>query len=85
MRIILIIQFVIIALGAYYIYTLSNAEEVKVVPAVAAIPVVETTKPVYREEVASTTEIKADTTTSVSGGTDVGMEYPILDGEAEAQ
>jgi hypothetical protein len=83
MRAIILIQAIIIVLGAYYIYTMSHAVKVEQspVPVVQMIPAT-TTNEVHPGYVPPTTQPPSDVppaTTSksvIKGPNDAGMEYP---------
>lgn len=86
MRIIILIQTIIIIVGAYYVYTLSKgAAEQEGADSAISIEVVETPAPTSPQEVEA--EVSASTTADVpvSGGNDAGMEYPTLDTEVFPQ
>jgi len=83
MRTIILIQAIIIVLGAYYLYTLTHVTKVEQSPA----PVVEmvpasTTSTIHPGYVPPTTQppkddVSSSATSTVKGATDVGgMEYP---------
>lgn len=84
MKAIILLQSIIIVLGAYYIYTMSHAVSVEPSP-VPVVDMVPTTSPtdVHEGYVAPTkqppTDVAATATvkTTVTGGNDAGMEYPI--------
>ncbi len=85
MRIVIIIQTIIILLGAYYYYTQSQEE--KVVPEVI-VPTLQpaTSTDNYSGYVPPTenppgyeAEIPTPASTTVSGASDSGMEYPTMD------
>ncbi len=83
MKIILIIQAIIIVLGAYYIYTLRQTTEEPVVatPVVTPEPLPET-PPLTP----TTSPIEPVTVESeISGPNDAGMEWPIIEGELESR
>ena len=87
MRTIILVQSIIIVLGAYYIYTLSAAAPVvqTPVPAVEIVPVSTTTE-VRTGYSGPTTQPPEPTalpdtfisTSSVTGPNDAGMEYPTM-------
>ena len=90
MKIIILIQSIIILVGAYYIYTLPQAKTVvESAPTVQIVPVdtvregyvPPTTQPPRDESV--TTETSASS--NISGPSDVGMEYPIMDEGIQVQ
>ena len=83
MRAILLIQSIIILLGAYYIYTLSHVTKVELSP-VPVVQMVPTSTPNKLREgyTPPTTQPPKDTpviqatTSSITGPSDAGMEYP---------
>jgi hypothetical protein len=88
MRTIIIIQTIIILAGAYYVYQLSQPKEMPASPTLEA-----TTTPAFLEGYTPPTENpppfeNVATTTQesdITGHSDVGMEYPIMDGELEVR
>jgi hypothetical protein len=78
MKIILVIQSLIILVGAYYIYTLAYpTKEVEEVVEVAPLP---TSTPAAVEiEATATTETKSNTPAPSAGPNDAGMEWPTLE------
>lgn len=88
MRIIIIIQTLIILAGAYYLYQQSQPAEMPTTPTLEA-----TTTPALLEgytpptenpppfDNVATTTVESD----ITGHSDVGMEYPIMDGELEVR
>lgn len=87
MRKIIILQSLLILAGAYYIYTLQQSSNSVTKPEQtqdqSADDVVETTE---ADEVAvATTTADVATTSGISGPSDVGMEFPIPDNEADLQ
>lgn len=87
MRIILIVQFIIIALGAYYVYTLTAApgDDSKIGAPVSVESKEETAQAKINQTASTTIETEATTPVPVSVGTDVGMEYPDIGSETIAQ
>jgi len=88
MKLIIIIQTLIIIAGAYYVYLLSNKDEVIVEPvAETSMPVVEPGTP--REGYTPPTENPPadpnELNSEVTGHSDVGMEFPIPDEELQSQ
>lgn len=83
MRTIIIIQAIIIILGAYYFYMQTQEKVAEPVTATEQPVVVPTVRESYTpptENPPSTSEIDASTSASgVTGYSDVGMEYPIID------
>ena len=83
MRAIIIIQAIIIILGAYYFYMQSQEKVVEPVTTSEQPVVAPTVREGYMpptENPPSTSEIDASTSASgVTGHSDVGMEYPIMD------
>lgn len=82
MRVIILIQSIIIVLGAYYIYTLSHATSVVQTPTprVEMMPAT-TTSDVHPGYTPPTTQPPKDTpegttTKAIKGANDAGMEYP---------
>lgn len=89
MRIIIVIQSIIIIVGAYYVYTLSKGIETPEdtdTDSEISIEVVETITPPSEEDV-TTSETLASSSAElpVLGGNDAGMEYPTIDGEVFPQ
>ncbi len=84
MKIILIIQAIIIVLGAYYIYTLRQSpnESVVVEPVVTPEPLPETPQPSVPT---STPTEPVPVESEISGPNDAGMEWPIIEGELESR
>jgi hypothetical protein len=84
MRLILIIQTIIIAAGAYYIYTLRQQDDMvtestaETVPVPPPVPVRTEPAPVAAT---STTEVQ----TGISGPNDAGMEWPTLEEEPQSR
>lgn len=84
MRAIILIQAIIIVVGAYYIYTLSHATQVteSPVPVVEMVPTTTTPTVIRTGYTAPTTQPPVDTPTTnptpstVTGPNDAGMEYP---------
>ena len=82
MRAIILIQSIIIVLGAYYIYSISPATAVQpsLVPIVQIVPVAPTTT--HAGYVAPKTQPPKDDTiihassSGITGPSDAGMEYP---------
>ena len=88
MRIIIIVQSLIILVGAYYIYTLSQAVPVETTPLpirVESSPINEREGYVPPTENPPGVDTAMTATSSVSGPNDAGMEYPILDTEIHVQ
>lgn len=88
MKLIIIIQTLIIIAGAYYVYLLSNKDEVIVEPVTeTSVPVVEPGTP--REGYTPPTENPPadpnELNSAVTGHSDVGMEFPIPDEELQSQ
>jgi hypothetical protein len=86
MKIIIIIQSLIILAGAYYIYTLS-APIVIDEPSPTITPAL-IIREGYTPPTANPPAVTESTTTietGVSGPSDAGMEYPILDSEVEVR
>ena len=81
MKVIILIQSIIILLGAYYIYTLSKAEVVIETTPVEQIVV---PKPIRAGYVEPTEQpprdvSELDASSTIKGPNDSGMEYPIMD------
>jgi len=89
MRTIIIIQAIIIVLGAYYLFMQSqkNAAVPDVVtPAEVVVPTVREGYTPPTENPPTTSTIDATTSQSgITGHSDVGMEYPIMDEGIELQ
>lgn len=86
MRIIIIIQSLIILVGAYYIFTLSQADPVTSNPVLVTPPQATPNNyvpPSSNPPVVESVPVTASS--SISGPSDAGMEYPILDSEVHAQ
>ncbi len=89
MKVIILIQSIIILLGAYYMYTMSQRVEV-----VAEPPIVEMTPMKVPDTLEGYTpptsnppadETTVESGTTIKGPNDAGMEYPVMDGTAEVQ
>ncbi len=89
MKTIIIIQTLIIIAGGYYVYLLNNPKtEVVVEPSVNTMPAAPAPGTVREGYTPPTSNPPIDPVTassSVTGHSDVGMEYPTLDTEAQSQ
>lgn len=90
MKVIILVQSIIIVLGAYYLYTLR--EQVSEVPTNATLelmPVIPPNRDGYvpptEQPPVEVTEASASTTEMIGGPNDAGMEYPIQDAELQAR
>jgi len=85
MRIIILIQTMIILVGAYYVYTLSSISDTKVESdSIISVEVVQPEVVTGTDEPESLLVPPAEQV-PVSRGNDAGMEYPIPDVEFQAQ
>jgi len=91
MRKIIILQSIIILAGAYYIYTLQQdrlAEERETSSRAGQIDATinkdDTAAPATTESPAAATT-EAESSSEIGGASDVGMEFPIPDDEADLQ
>lgn len=90
MRTIIIIQSLIILLGAYYVYTLRASTLVTPEPELVPVAEMKVAPAVIEGYIPPTENPPRDETetdaTTVTGSSDVGMEFPIMDeGVPEAQ
>lgn len=89
MRKIIIVQAIIILVGAFYIYTLHTSDGVEDTTTVRVVPAAEqSTSPVPAPVAPTTNESDALESTSeatITGPSDVGMEFPIPDDESMLQ
>ncbi len=88
MKLIILIQTLIIIVGAYYVYLLSHSTEVIVepVPPVSA-PIVSpgTVREGYTPPTANPPADPNELNSEVTGHSDVGMEFPTPDAELQVQ
>ena len=89
MRKIVIIQAIIILVGAFYIYTLHTSEVVEDTTTIRVVPAAEQPAlPAPAPAAASSNEsVRSESAaeTTITGPSDVGMEFPIPDDESLLQ
>lgn len=89
MKAIILIQSIIILLGAYYVYTMNHRVSVVTEPPIVEIAPMKV--PDTLEEYTPPTgnppadETSVESSATIKGPNDAGMEYPIMDSTVEVQ